>query len=724
MCARPRRIIYRNDKIRITPTELREGQSVAGVTSGYSYDILSRENTRSIDIPPLTHDDVEYSGDFPILTVAYNLAMRDVKLNRTADGLLKAGAAWDSVWTRDIAYAAVLGTHLADPEATRRSLQSRVRDGIILQDTGTGGGWPISTDRVVWALGAWISYMTTGGDDWLAYCIDVLRKTLRQDAAVLRCTPLVPGETSFLDWREQSYPAGMTPAEIGDSFAFSTNVLHYICRRVLADMLRKAGCAEEAEGYDKQAAELANAIRGAFHVSKTAGYGMYCTRDGVLDPRADALGTALAVLSGMLGEGAQSTLENLPRSSYGTPVFAPYKRELKEAYHNRAIWPFVEAFVMLAHASEMDANGVEFSMVNLLRAALMNGSNKENYHAQTGQADATLQNSDSQLWSAAGMLGFFYHCILGLRYENGNVVFKPCIPHCVGGKHHFAHLRIRDMVLNVTVEGCGSQVASVRIGGEEHSACIPLDAKGEIEVCIRMVPPGKGSDQVHFPKVRARETLATPVWEISNPKVLQWKPVIGATFYRVYSNGAPQRLSRKCASYPVLTPRTYSRSFRVQAIGPVGVSGPSTLYEYVARDGRRILQPQRVGENAEYHVENNQAWLDLRPCTRCLVYEPAEFPGGSYYVRISYCNACASLRDGDTCALRELRVDDVPVGIIALPHNTEHDCWENYSLTAPLPVKLNKGLHVFSLCYTPDCRNGNGEVNQCMVRHIELTRIR
>ena len=32
------------------------------------------------------------------------------------------------------------------------------RDGTkpeIVQDTGTGGSWPISSDRVVWAMGAW-----------------------------------------------------------------------------------------------------------------------------------------------------------------------------------------------------------------------------------------------------------------------------------------------------------------------------------------------------------------------------------------------------------------------------------------------------------------------------------------------------------------------------------------------------------------------------------------
>ena len=725
MCARPREIIYRDEKIRITPTELREGKTVVRVIDESGYEVRNQQGLHGGSIPLPAHEDPRYSSSVPVLDFAYNLALHDLKGNRTAEGLLKAGAAWDSVWTRDIAYAAMLGADLADPVATRRSLESRVRDGIILQDTGTGGGWPVSTDRVVWALGAWMSYLVSGGDDWLEFCIAVIRRTLGQDGAVLRCSPLVPGETSFLDWREQSYPSWMTPVEIGNSFAFSTNVLHCICRRVLGRMLREAGRADEARDYEKQADELAKEIEKIFWMPRVGRYGMFCTDDGVLDSRADALGTALAVLCGIAEDHGLRALRMLPRSPYGTPVFAPYKRDVREAYHNRAIWPFVEAFVMLAHAREKDEQGVEFSMASLLRAALVNGSNKENLNAQNGRADATLQNSDSQLWSAAGMLSFFYRCLLGLQFEDGKIVFKPCIPNSVSGEHHFTNLRIRDMVLDITLRGSGTVVESIIAGDMGIADGIPLDARGNIGVLITMAPSkGDKREKETFSPLKVREAVCEPEWKVSHSRALQWNPVQGANSYRVYANGTPLRISRKNSIHPLLTSRAYSRSFRVQAIGASGVSSPSRAYEYVAPGARCILHPLRVGEHAAYNVENNQAWLDTRPCTHCLMYESAETNSGVYAVRFLYCNASASLRDGDTCALRELCVDGVPVGVVSFPHNTEANNWEDYALTAAISVKLSKGTHTFSLRYSPVCRNSNGDVNQCMVRHLELTRLR
>lgn len=51
--------------------------------------------------------------------------------------------------------------------ACMKSLQARVRNGEVEQDTGTGGSWPISSDRVVWCIAAWEAYCLTGDGDWL-----------------------------------------------------------------------------------------------------------------------------------------------------------------------------------------------------------------------------------------------------------------------------------------------------------------------------------------------------------------------------------------------------------------------------------------------------------------------------------------------------------------------------------------------------------------------------
>jgi hypothetical protein len=83
----------------------------------------------------------------------------------------ETGEKWHYVWTRDLSYAADLGLGMLDPQRVRNSLLFKLsgyRDGVtkapqaagsddglqIIQDTGSGGSWPVSTDRVTWAFGA------------------------------------------------------------------------------------------------------------------------------------------------------------------------------------------------------------------------------------------------------------------------------------------------------------------------------------------------------------------------------------------------------------------------------------------------------------------------------------------------------------------------------------------------------------------------------------------
>ena len=51
-------------------------------------------------------------------------------------------------------------------EAAKTSLMCKVNSkGEIVQDTGTGGAWPCSTDREIWVGAAWELYKVTGDDD-------------------------------------------------------------------------------------------------------------------------------------------------------------------------------------------------------------------------------------------------------------------------------------------------------------------------------------------------------------------------------------------------------------------------------------------------------------------------------------------------------------------------------------------------------------------------------
>ncbi len=715
-------VLFENAAYRLTSTGLQQ-EGLSARLQGPGKLIICREGQgeREISIPPPPNGCTGMRSSIPVLTAMYNLAAHELQANVQPDGSMLAGANWSTVWTRDIAYAATLGAALIAPAEVRASLQSRVKDGIILQDTGTGGGWPISTDRVVWAMGAWSLYQSEGDTEWLKYCVDVISATLAQDDALLPShTPLRPGETSFIDWREQSYPDWMTPADIGASYAFGTNVLHYIARMVLVRMLTELEREKEAAPHRERATALAAAIEQAFWSKANSQYCMMRTPDGCPDERIDSLANALAVICGLAGEHSTRAMATLPSSPWGTPVFAPYKSGQAAAYHNRAIWPFEEAFVLIAHAELRDPAGAAFSMAALLRAALAFGTNKENFHAESGEAEGTLQNSDRQLWSTAGMLGLFYYGLFGIHYEHDNLVFTPCVPKGFAGSHWLTNLHIRNMVLNVRINGYGTDICSVRINGKPATPILPLDTEGNLQIEIELMPEESDEPASNFPT--AHEDLPEPEWDTPTPTLLRWHPVPGATGYYIFANGSALGATPDC-SFAITRLPTCSTEYRVQAIGPGNAGCLGKPWQSCPEGTFSRLQPLSIGEEAEYDVENNQAWLDTKPCTALLSYGGTTLATGTYQLRVQYCNATASLRDGDSCALRELLVDGEPVAIIPLPHNTEAGNWEHYTLTAPITINLKSGRHTFALRYNPaTCTNANGKLNQCMVRALEITR--
>lgn len=354
-----------------------------------------------------------------------------------------AGKKWPFVWTRDLSYSTDLALWRFDPARARHSLAfkvSGVRDGAapqgqyVLQDTGSGGSWPISTDRVVWFLGA-RHLLQDPAFAKLAW--QALRDTLAQDRtyAFDADVGLYRGETSFMDWREQTYP-GWTADNvrfIAGSYALSTNVLHYEALRLAARLASQHDDAGSASRYEAQAAALKTAINRWFWNPTR---GLYRSYLGGGDPPLpvdayDLLGTSLAIVSGVAdGARARQALENYPSWPAGTPVIWP-ERASQPVYHNRAMWPFVSAYALLAARKVQDPARIAHELRALVRAAALSGSNMENFAlpqldtALPGKLGGPVVDSPRQLWSVAGYLNMVVEGVFGLE-NDGRI--QPEIP--------------------------------------------------------------------------------------------------------------------------------------------------------------------------------------------------------------------------------------------------------------------------------------------------------
>ncbi|MGN6376740.1 MAG: MGH1-like glycoside hydrolase domain-containing protein [Sphingomonas sp.] len=364
----------------------------------------------------------------------------------------ETGENWHYVWTRDLSYSLDLGLAGYDPGRAVDSLlfkTSPFRAGFpvpaglpkgstqIIQDTGSGGSWPVSTDRTAWTLGAERTLDNLTGAArrrFAAQALAALRGTIEADrvAAFDARNGLYNGEESFLDWRDQTYPAWITDhlTHLAQSKALSTNILQLRAMRLAARLAAAAGEQAVAQRYAGWAQQLEKAINATFWDDQAGLYAIATTAN--MHParvrKYDLLGNMLAILSGVAGpERGRRILSSYPFAPYGPPVVWPEEPDAF-IYHNRAQWPFVTAYTLRAAAAVGHVAAADRAMQALVRAAALHLSNMENLEWLTGRSSfdkGPAMDSRRQLWSVAGYYGAVVGTIFGWQPEADGVHIAP-----------------------------------------------------------------------------------------------------------------------------------------------------------------------------------------------------------------------------------------------------------------------------------------------------------
>lgn len=171
------RILYRGEAFTLTGNSLRQDAAHwAEVQPDGQVKTMKNGRYSEWRIFPEAGNAPHYRGNFEVLNQAYGLALHEAGALLNEEGTFRTGANWPTVWTRDISYSTHLGLGLWNVRACMNSLNARVRNGEVEQDTGTGGSWPISSDRVVWGMAAWEVYCLTGDADWLSLSCRVMER--------------------------------------------------------------------------------------------------------------------------------------------------------------------------------------------------------------------------------------------------------------------------------------------------------------------------------------------------------------------------------------------------------------------------------------------------------------------------------------------------------------------------------------------------------------------
>jgi len=671
-------------------------------------------------------------------TAIYNLGLEEMINAVEPDTTLRTGKEWAGVWTRDVSYSILLSMAYMQPEASKISLIRKVTPtGRIVQDTGSGGAWPVSSDRMVWALAAYELYKVTGDRQWLEYIYPVIANSMKDDEKVVASsTGLSKGETSFIDWREQSYPRWMQTADIYNSEALGTSVVHAQAYRVLSEIASELGKADEAREYETKADALSEAINKHLWLDDKGYYAMYNYGRGfpILNPRAETLGESLAILYDVAPDDrAAKITENNPTTPFGVAIFFPQISDMPP-YHNNSLWPWVASYWALANAKVGNEQGLLEAIGSVYRPAALFTTNKENFVLDNGDI-ATELNSSNMLWCLAGNLAITQRILFGITFEKDGLSFHPVVPEALGQTRTLNNFTYRDAKLNITVNGFGNKIKEFTLNGKPNKPFIPADIKGDNDIVITLADNKFIPMQVaHTPNKKAP---LTPITRLSHSpelagegvpvnNLLEWQPIEYINRYIVLRNGMPIAETNS-TSFEAVLPGEYqvigvdSEGIQSFASEPLNNFKTITLEmpgETTALNSAEISYRPKNGLTG-YH---GNGFIETDHSTGPVNIDLPISEDGTYAISVVYANGNGPVNTENKCAIRTVTIDGKNLGTIVMPHRGVGN-WSDWGRSNTLTAHLTSGNHKMGIVFLPEDENMNMKTNHAIIDRVVVEKI-
>ena len=658
----------------------------------------------------------------------FNMGLDEMVNAVEPDTTLRTGKEWAGVWTRDVSYSIILSMAYMQPEASKISLMKKVNaNGRIIQDTGSGGAWPVSSDRMIWAVAAYEVYKVTGDKEWLKFIYPVIRDSFEDDFKVVYNAEsgLVRGETSFIDWREQSYPKWMQTADIYNSEAMNTSVVHAEGLRILSKIADELGKKKEAKRYAEAAKSLTDAINRVFWMDDKGYYAMYTygRENMILNPRAETLGESLAILFNVASpERAKIISQSNPTTPYGVAIFYPQISDMP-SYHNNALWPFVASYWTLACAKAGNEQATLQGFGSVFRPAALFATNKENFNLDNGDI-ATELNSSNMLWSLSGNIALTCRILFGINYEDNGLSFSPFVPKVMADNRTLSNFTYRDAKLNITVKGHGQHIKSFMLNGKECKPFIPADIKGVNEIVIEM-----DCEEIPAQAVNNQPNLKAPLTPIAwiEDGRLCWNPIEYIGHYEVILNGKRVAKTRQ-TSYAL----TEQGEWQVIGVSEAGVE--SFASEPRSNADRFVVEmpgEKTSMKSAEISYQplipiagyNGNGFVETDHSTAAIsvtIDVPAD---GEYAFSLRYANGNGPVNTENKCAIRTLTVDGNKIGTVVMPHRGVAN-WDDWGMTNEVKTELKAGKHTLCIEYRPENENMNLSTNHAIIDCVKLVRVK
>ena len=412
--------------------------------------------------------------------------------------MLRAGGCYKTPWTRDASINTWQAMNFISPEVSRTTLlavcEPNEKGEIIIQpDTQV---W----DQIIWSVGAYNYYLTTGDEEFLTVAYGVIGRALdfhRKNRFNSEYGLFRGG--SFFNDGIAGYPLRCHQKGLNKSFApshqlveeimcLSTNCLYCAAYRIYAELSLKLDALSEAHSAHIYHQELKDAVNRHFYSEDTGRYRYIIYPDGSTDDSQELSGNSFAVLFGICPEGMRKTLlKSLTLSDSGAvSIFPPFEglfSHSKPGRHNNVIWPFLNGMLIeaMCRCGLYGMAGDELKrLTELFKGSkfrlfeIYSPYTKKPYGGwQTGREWDSCRH---QTWTATCYIGALIHGVFGIKAEEKGISISPCAPELLKDSE-LCGIRLRGNELSVKLTGYGNRIEKFFLDGKECEPFIPWDGK-------------------------------------------------------------------------------------------------------------------------------------------------------------------------------------------------------------------------------------------------------
>lgn len=678
------------------------------------------------------------------------MAMEETVANITKDGVFSAGANWPTAWTRDMSYAIDLSLAFLFPQTVEKSLASRVEDNIILQDTGSGGSYPVSTDRVVWGLAAYDYALVKQSDEYFRWIYEVLTKTIEYDYNVTfdKKTGLFRGESSFLDWREQTYPRWMDNVYIADSYALGTNMVYYAALKRISYLANRFSEVDSYNLWNKRAEQLKESIVKNLWLNEEKYFGAYLISHvyPFLYKGYETLGESLAIMEEIVpSQEWNNIITAVKPGKWGMSVVAPQLGNVP-SYHNDAVWPFVQGYRGLAAKKAKNAYFCEYEFASMIYCATLFRTFKENYVAST-YSPKTQTNSDRQLWSDAGWLSYIYKILFGIDFVDNGIKISPFVFDSFKNGISLKNFTWNGNKMNISIQGTGDKVVSYTVNGKSVPSdyVIPYENNKVYDIKITLEKSQEFIDSYKIADIKYKFSAedVTPMVPIvssmfeKNNLSLKWRQKNNNGF-DVFKNG---KYLKTITDRNIVVPAknnvdlytVISSQDNLPCLPgtPVRTDNKKNTTFYEAENavvsGGKISQsenPETFNVSADLiaTIPNGTGFVEKWGSSEGeeIKFSCNAKKSGNYLVDFRFKNGHGPINTGEKCAVAAIYVNDELIRRVAMPQQGN---WVSWNFTVPIIVNLPKGKNTISLKIDEYCYTQHHALNHVSVDLMRLSKV-